>query len=153
VPARGGSAELEPEISLLSEGALDVRLDLIAHFKQPDGTVVAISFRPESLGPGKGEGGALNWSQLSASKRISLTLLEDAKPVIAPRVYSGEDAEVYNYLWSRDAASLPAQAAELKKQRDAFGRGDFSSEPTKFGCDRCRVRASCPHWIGALESE
>jgi len=41
--------------------------------------------------------------------------------------------------------------AALEARRAAFARGDFSAEVTRYGCDRCRVRASCPLWIGALE--
>lgn len=151
VPSPGVSADLDPEISLSSEGSPDVRLDLIAHFKQPDGTVVAVAFRPESLAT---EPGPLNWSDLNNNKRISLVLLENARPGIAAQVYSGADGRIYDYLWSeRSPEALPKQAAALKAKRDAFARRDFGAEPTKFGCDRCRVRATCPHWIGALENE
>jgi hypothetical protein len=125
-----------------------VRLDLVAHCLQPDGSVVAVAFRPESLAEGPC---ALNWSDLESSKRISLVLLESAIGGILPRVYSGGDERLYDYKWSRKKTSLPNEAAELLAQRDAFGRGDLTAEPTKFGCDRCRARAGCPHWLGAFE--
>jgi len=45
--ARGVS--LSSELVLPSTDGPGVRLDLIAHYRQADGTVVAIAFRPESL--------------------------------------------------------------------------------------------------------
>jgi len=146
-PEPGGGADLDPEIRVSAPGMPDLRLDLIAHFRQADGKEVAIAFRPESLPAKKG---SLNWSALAPNKRISLVLLENDSPGIAPRVYSGDDGQIYDYRWSRDETSLPTQAAELLGQRDAFARGDFSTDLERFQCDQCRVRASCPHWLGSL---
>jgi hypothetical protein len=143
----GVSVDLGPEITIAAIGKPDVVLDLAAHFRQPDGSVVAIAFRPESLAP---EPGALKWSALTKNKRISLVLLENERSGTVARVYSGDDERIYDYRWSRDKESMPTQAGELVARRDAFARGDFSTEPTKFGCERCRVRVSCPHWLGAL---
>lgn len=143
----GVGVDLDPEIKISTPGKPGVVLDLVAHFRQPDGSVVAITFRPEAFPT---EAGVLNWSKLAKNKRVSLVLLENERGATVPRVYSGNDERIHDYKWSRDRKSLPKQAAELLARRDAFARGDFSSEPTKFSCDRCRVRVSCPHWIGAL---
>lgn len=152
-PAPGANVDLDPEIRLLTPGGPDIRVDLVAHFRQADGSVVAITFRPESLAEVEDRHEPLVWSALTEPKRISLVLLEDAAPGIRPKVYSGTDALLYDYQWSKKPESLPKQVAELKAQRDAFARGDFSSDMSKFKCERCRVRASCPHWIGALETD
>jgi superfamily I DNA/RNA helicase len=143
----GTRADFDPETRISSSGKPDVVLDLISNFRNPDGSIVAIAFRPESL---SSEPGVLKWSDLDKNKRISLVLLENAQGGTVPRVYSGDDERIYDYEWSRLKKSLPTQAEGLLARRDAFARGDFSSEPTKFGCERCRVRASCPHWIGAI---
>jgi hypothetical protein len=54
-------------------------------------------------------------------------------------------------LPSQQAASLPNELDKLKQQHAALARSDFTTDATKWGCDRCRVRVSCPHWIGALD--
>jgi superfamily I DNA/RNA helicase len=143
----GVSVDLDPEIKLTSAHRPDIRLDLVAHFRQPDGKTVAIAFRPEALAASEG---TINWSDLDENKRISLVLLENDTPGITPRIYSGVDGTIYDYKWSKKKTSLPTQVGKLLTQRDAFARGDFSTDTTSFQCDRCRVRASCPFWMGAL---
>jgi hypothetical protein len=156
-----GVTPLDPE-PMLSSGAgagagdgdgdgdgqsVDVRLDLIAQFRRSDGSTLAIAFRPESL---RQDEGSLNWSDLAESKRTSLALFGASRPAATAYVYSGADGRIYEYRWSKSAKSLPALTAALDARRDAFARGDFSVDVTRYGCDRCRVRVSCPHWIGAL---
>jgi hypothetical protein len=158
-----GMVGLDPELVLASQvgDGLDVRLDLVGHYRRVDGSVVAIAFRPESLagdrgdggdggdGRGKGNEGSLNWSELAESKRTSLALLEHLRPGVAAYVYSGADGRIYEYKWSKSKKSLPTLAAGLEGRRSALARGEFGSELGKYQCDRCRVRASCPGWIGA----
>ena len=110
--------------------------------------MVAIAFRPESLGD---EEGSLNWSDLAESKRSSLALLEHVHPGAKPYVYSGEDGRIYEYKWSKNKKSLATLATALEERRVAMARGDFSADVTRYQCDRCRVRASCPQWLGALK--
>lgn len=149
-PVAGIKTDLDPELTLFKEGnMLGMRLDLIAHFRDAFGRVVAISFRPESFA-GQAKDGSLVWSALAENKRISFVLLENTSPGVTPRVFSGEDADIYDYKWSKQKDSLPKAATALFAQHDAFARGDFSTDATRFGCDHCRVRVGCPHWIGAL---
>lgn len=109
---------------------------------------MAIVFRPETLG-GDDET-SLNWSNLAEPKRSSLALLESAHPGTKPYVYSGDDGRIYEYKWSKNKKSLPTLAEALDTRRGSFAQGDFSTDMSRYQCDRCRVRASCPHWMGAL---
>ena len=111
---------------------------------------MAIAFRPESLASDER---SLNWSDLAESKRSSLALLEHVRPRTTPYVYSGEDGRIYEYKWSKNKKSLPTLAAGLESRRAALARGDFGADVTRYQCDRCRVRASCPQWIGALNGD
>jgi hypothetical protein len=147
--AESGVGELEPETVLPWSDGLDVRLDLIAQYRRADGAVVAIVFRPESLGESADQS-SLNWSELSDVKRSSLALLEHVRPGVTPYVYSGRDERIYQYKWSKMKKSLPTLAAGFEARRAAFAAGDFSADVDKYQCDRCRVRPSCPQWIGAL---
>jgi len=145
-----GVTTVDPEVVLSSGDGLDVQLDLVAQFRRPDGTIVAIAFRPESLGSADSDEDSLNWSDLPESKRSSIALLGAAQAGTAAYVYSGDDGRIYRYEWSKSKKSLPTLTAALEARRAAFARGDFSAEVTRYGCDRCRVRVSCPQWIGAL---
>jgi hypothetical protein len=152
-----GMTSLDAELVLASQlgDGLNVRLDLVGHYRRGDGGVVAIAFRPESLadhaeGAGAENEGFLSWSELAESKRTSLALLEHVRPGVTAYVYSGKDGRVYEYKWSKSKKSLPNLAAGLEARRGAFARGEFVSEVAKYQCDRCRVRTSCPGWIGAV---
>ncbi|HEY4304675.1 MAG TPA: UvrD-helicase domain-containing protein [Gemmatimonadaceae bacterium] len=143
-----GAVAVDPEVVLSSGDGLDVRLDLVARFRRADGTIVAIVFRPESLGCDEE---SLNWSGLAESKRSSIALLGVSSADERPYVYSGEDRRIYEYKRSRSAKSLPVLAGALEARRGAFARGEFGAEVTRYGCDRCRGRVGCPHWIGGCE--
>ncbi|HTE45706.1 MAG TPA: UvrD-helicase domain-containing protein [Gemmatimonadaceae bacterium] len=152
-----GVSDLDSELVLPSSDGLDVRLDLIAQYRQADGTAVVIAFRPESLGRAGSNGddvvGRLNWSKLAEGERGALALLEHVRPGARPYVFSGRDGRIYEYLWSKSKTSLPTLVAALEARRAAFAHGEFGAEVSRYQCDRCRVRVSCPQWIGALESD
>ena len=76
---------LSSESLFPSIDGLDVRLDLIAHYRQSDGTVVAIAARPESLASDER---SLNWSDQAESERSSLAQLEHLRPGPTAYVYS-----------------------------------------------------------------
>jgi hypothetical protein len=143
-----GVGELESEIVLPFTDGLEVRLDLIARYRQNDGTAVAIAFRPESLADDEC---SLKWSDLVESKRSSLALLESLRPGMKAYVFSGRDGRIYEYKWSRIKKSLPTLTAKLEARRVAFVSEEFSADVSRYRCDGCRVRASCPGWIGALD--
>jgi superfamily I DNA/RNA helicase len=144
----GGVVAGDPELVLESGDGLDVRLDLVARFRRSDGTTVAIVFRPESLSDD--DDSSLNWSELAESKRSSVALLGASRGDVSPYVYSGDDQRIYRYRWSKSARSLPMLVEGLEERRAAFARGDFSADVTRYGCERCRVRVSCPQWVGAF---
>jgi hypothetical protein len=152
-PGAAGSVMLESELATLGEGSgPKIILDLVAYFREPNGRVVAVSFRPESYGA-KAKDGALLWSKLDENKRTSFVLVEANVGNSAAKVYSGRDRAVYDYVMrSRNTKvdSLAKEGRELSERYGALARGDFSTEVNPFGCDRCRARVSCPHWIGAL---
>jgi DNA helicase II / ATP-dependent DNA helicase PcrA len=147
-PPAGAVIALDPEVVVTgSADELVVRLDLVGHFRDAGGQVQAISFRPESLTI---KSGAVNWSDLSTGKRISFVLLERATPGIRPRLFSGADGQVVDFRWSTRKDSLPNETAKVIAQIDALGRLEFTTTVSSFTCDDCRIRVSCPHWIGAL---
>ncbi|HEY4302832.1 MAG TPA: 3'-5' exonuclease [Gemmatimonadaceae bacterium] len=141
---------LDPEVLLSSGDGLDVGLDLVAQFRRDDGTVAAVVFRPEAL---RDDEGSLKWSDLAESKRSSMALLAGVRAGMTAYVYSGRDGRIYEYRWSKSAESLPTLTAALEGKREAFAHGEFSAEMTRYGCDRCRARVSCPQWIGAVRKE
>jgi superfamily I DNA/RNA helicase len=149
----GGVVAVDPEVVLESGDGFDVRLDLVARFRRTDGTAVAMVFRPEALASSASpsvDESSLNWSDLAESKRASVALLRASRGEVVPYVYSGDDQRIYQYKWSKSARSLPMLVEALDDRRAAFARGDFSADVTRYGCDRCRVRVSCPRWVGAL---
>ncbi|HTE45675.1 MAG TPA: UvrD-helicase domain-containing protein [Gemmatimonadaceae bacterium] len=142
---RDGVLELEPDVVLPFGDGLNVRLDLIAHYRRRDGSRVAIAFRPERLG---GDESSLNWSDLSDSKRAALAFFEYVRPGSVPFVFSGADGRIYGYRWSKNKKSLPTLGAGFEARRVAMAGGDFSADVTRRQCDRCRVRIGCPQWVG-----
>jgi hypothetical protein len=141
--------DVEPDVVLPFGDGLDVRLDLIAHYRRSDASRVAIVFRPESLSLDRDEA-SLNWSDLSDSKRAALAFFEHVRPGVVPFVFSGADGRIYGYRWSKNKKSLPTLAAGFEARRAAMAGGDFSADATRRQCDRCRVRVGCPQWVGAL---
>jgi len=143
--------DAELEIAPSPPGTAPVKLDLIALYRRKDRVVTALAFRPESFAD-KVDEGQVGWSGInSLSKRAALVLAHAAHPTLQMELYSGADSATYEYLPSKQAASLPNELDKLKQQHAALARSDFTTDATKWGCDRCRVRVSCPHWIGALD--
>lgn len=147
----GGTEYLEPEFTIApSGGGRPVRLDLIARFKEPGGGEVAIGFRPESkIALVNEKKQSIAWSKLGASP-ISYVLVWQNNPGTAARVFSGADGVVHALEWKK--GGLAKDVAELKERHAAMVAGDYSHEIDDYECERrCRMRVTCPHWIGALE--
>jgi len=142
----------DPELTVTTEGEEPaVRLDLIGHFLQADGRIVALSFRPESLGA-DAKDGVLNWSakRINSKKRMSFVLLERRTPGILPHFFSGADGEMFSFKWSTRKDSLTNETANVIGKLEALSHGEFATKISAYTCDRCRARVSCPHWVGAL---
>ncbi|MGH9884518.1 MAG: 3'-5' exonuclease, partial [bacterium] len=152
-PGPVGSVMMDPELATLGDGrGPKVILDLVAYFREPGGRVVGVAFRPESYAA-KAKGNVLLWSKLEENKRISFVLLDTSAGNAVPKVYSGEDRTIYDYvLRSRNTKEVSAakEGRQLTDKYLALARGDLATEVNPFNCDRCRGRVSCPHWVGAL---
>ncbi|HYP28541.1 MAG TPA: UvrD-helicase domain-containing protein [Blastocatellia bacterium] len=150
IPPPGQSESLELTI-WEEETELPLRLDLIAQYRKSDGESVAILFRPESLKEFKREKGLL-WGALSSGKRVPFVLLRLSNPHIKPFVFSGEDGELYPYLWGKDK-DFEKEATRVRERFKAFGRSEFQEQISPHKCDQCDSRIPCPHWLViAMES-
>jgi ATP-dependent DNA helicase UvrD/PcrA len=146
VPPRGRLEPLETSI-LEEETGVSVRLDLIAHYRE-DGESVAIMFRPESFKAVVQDKGLL-WGKLGAGERVPFVLLRMRDPKIKPFVFSGEDGEIYPYLWGRDK-DFANEASRVAARFKDFGKTQFVQTISEHKCDRCDSRLPCPHWLGAV---
>jgi superfamily I DNA/RNA helicase/Zn-dependent peptidase ImmA (M78 family) len=127
------------------ETELPLRLDLIAHYRKSEGESVAIIFRPESLKEYRREKGIL-WGALSSGKRVPFVLLRLRNQQINPFVFSGEDGELYRYLWGRDN-DFEKEATRVRERFKSFGKSEFQEQISPFKCDQCDSRIPCPHWL------
>lgn len=130
------------------ETELPLRLDLIAHYRNKDGEAVAILFRPESLRGYLREKGLL-WGALSSGARAPFVLLRMRDPQLKPFVFSGEDGELYPYLWGKDK-DFENESGRVSARFKAIGRAEFTEQVDSYKCDQCDSRLPCPHWLGAL---
>lgn len=149
-PKPGEFTRLDPEVELDPSGSGDppVKLDLIALYKDASGRTSGIIFRPETYAK-IAEDGEINWGKLDG-KRASLVLLLGEDANVRMQVYSGMDGRIYEYLPSIQAASLPKELERVSARHAALARADFGTDADRWGCDQCRMRVNCPHWIGAL---
>lgn len=148
--------EIEHVIGNSDEELLPLRLDMIAHFRDANGTSNAILFRPESLAKQKkGEfPKEISWSSIESttSKRMAFVLLRSIDSAIQPWVFSGEDGKVYKLKWNRNTETMDDDAAWAASRLRAFSDGNFESTINEFFCDtKCKCRVPCPHWMGAIE--
>jgi hypothetical protein len=150
-PKRGELLRLDPEMEVDPSGSGDppAKLDLIALYKDASGRTSGIMFRPESYAK-IAEDGEINWGTLDG-KRASLVLLLGDTANARMQVYSGIDGRIYEYLPSMQAASLPKELERVRARHAALTGADFGTDADRWGCDRCRMRVNCPHWIGALQ--
>ena len=151
VPVPKASAHLDLTAHDAATG-LALRYDLLALYDAEDGTTVAISLRPESLRAKHREHGLL-WSGLSPAHRMSFMLLRQEKPNLQPYVFSAADGVLYPYAWTANANELAKETQRLAQQCDDVARGRFAAKVQEWTCNRCPVRVSCPHWLGALAGE
>lgn len=147
MPPRGVAEPLENSIVEEITG-VSVRLDLIAHYKTSDGETVAILFRPESYKEHVRETGLL-WGKLDTDKRVPFVLLRPRNPEVKPFVFSGQDGELYPYLWGKDK-DFEKESARVVDRFKAFGRVEFVEQISEHRCERCDSRLLCPHWLGAV---
>jgi hypothetical protein len=150
-PRRGELTRLDPEMELDPSGTGDppVKLDLIALYKDASGRTTGVIFRPESYAEIAGDG-VINWGELDG-KRASLVLLLREDADLRMQVYSGIDGRIYEYLQSIQGASLPRELERVRARHAALARADYGTDADRWGCDQCRMRVNCPHWIGALQ--
>ena len=150
-PKRGELTRLDPEMELdpSETGDPPVKLDLVALYKDASGRTTGVIFRPESYAEIAGDG-EINWGELDG-KRASLVLLLGEDANLRMQVYSGIDGRIYEYLQSIQAASLPRELERVRARHAALARADYGTDADRWGCDQCRMRVNCPHWIGALQ--
>jgi hypothetical protein len=146
-----GITDEDPEIMITPSGTLPkVRLDFIAHLRLPGGSPIIVAFRPEPLADELNKKGLLVWSKLSANAQTPFVLLSTVLPGASLRIYSGEDEAIHQYEWSRGADTLSKGTAAMTERHAALAAHDFSTDVDRYDCDRCRVRVTCPYWIGAI---
>lgn len=138
------------------ENLLPLRLDMIAHFRDENGTSNAILFRPESLAKQKnGEfPKEISWSSVESttSKRMAFVLLRKIDSKVQPWIFSGEDGKVYKLKWNRNAETMDEDAEWAAARLRAFSGGKFEASINEFFCDtKCQCRVPCPHWMEAIE--
>ena len=151
VPVPKAKAHLDLTAHDESTG-LALRYDLLALYDAEDGTTVAISLRPESLQAKHREHGLL-WSGLSPAHRMAFVMLKQENPNLQPYVFSAADGVLYPYAWTANSNALAKETQRLAQQCDDVARGRFATKVQEWTCNRCPVRVSCPHWLGALAEE
>lgn len=139
------------------ENLLPLRLDMIAHFRDENGTSHAILFRPESLDkPKNGKfPEAIAWTKVkekTSGKKMPFILLREIDPNIQPWVFSGEDGKVYKLKWNQTTETMDKDADWASSRLRAFSDGKYEAIIEEFVCDyKCKSRISCPHWMKAIE--
>jgi DNA helicase-2/ATP-dependent DNA helicase PcrA len=149
-----GITDEDPEILITPSGTRPrVRLDFIANLRRPaGGSPIIVAFRPEPFAEELNKKGQLVWSKLSANAQTPFVLLSTVLPGASLRIYSGEDEAIYEYEWSRGADTLSKGTAAMTERHAALAAHDFSTDVDRYDCDRCRVRVTCPYWIGAIST-
>jgi DNA helicase-2/ATP-dependent DNA helicase PcrA len=132
-----------------AEVGLALRLDLLAHYLVDNGTAVAIALRPESLAEKHRRHGLL-WSALRTAHRVSFVVLKQRHPNLRPYVFSAADGVLYPYMWASSAQDIEKETERLAERGKALAQQRFETTVQEWTCDRCPVRLSCPHWLGAL---
>ena len=146
-----GTAYIDPELDVTPSGAgTPVRLDLIARFREPGGQEVAMGFRPESRREQLNKKGLLVWSKIGAGQ-IPYVLVWQSNPNVSPRMFSGLDAEIHQIGWHARPGGMDGEAADVAARHAVLVAGDYGHDVDAYECERrCRVRVTCPYWIGAL---
>jgi superfamily I DNA/RNA helicase len=147
-----GTTYMDPELEVVPNGGTStpVRLDLVARFREPSGSEVAIGFRPESRVEELNAKGILVWSKMAAV-RIPYVLVWQSNRNTSARVYSGADGTVHHLAWHRNTGGMEREAEEASAKYDALVAGNYATDVKAWECERrCRMRVTCPYWLGAL---
>jgi hypothetical protein len=133
-------------------GSPAVRLDLIAHYRRADGTVVAMLLHVPSLA------GALNknrtavlWNKLSSARRLPFVLLRRLHAQLEPWVYSVTDGVAYRFQWSTRGDSMQREATAGVERLTSLTATRYETLIDEWTCDRCGSRVLCPYWMEVLE--
>lgn len=127
-----------------------VRLDLVARFRDAEGTEVAVGFRPESKQGAVNKNGVLAWSKLG-SAQIPFVLLWMNNPSSAGRVFSGADGTLYPIAWNSGKRGMDGEVEGVMTRHAALVSGDYSHQIEEYQCERrCSMRVTCPYWMKVL---
>jgi hypothetical protein len=128
-----------------------LRLDLIAHFRAADDSVVAISFRPDSFADVVKDG-ALQWGKLKKeADRVSFVLLRERAPQLQAYVYSGEDGDLYPFAWPQQQRHFDGQRKNNLGKLELLSQPVFNEAVNDWKCDNfCEHRLTCPYWLEAV---
>jgi DNA helicase II / ATP-dependent DNA helicase PcrA len=149
VPLQQAAEFFDLEVNLQA-GALRLRLDLIAHYRAIDDSIVAISFRPDSFADVVKDG-ALQWGKLKEAHRVSFVLLRERAPQLKAYVYSGEDGDLYPFVWPQQQRFFDGQRKNNLDKLELLAQPVFHEEVDDWKCDNfCEHRLTCPHWLDAL---
>jgi DNA helicase II / ATP-dependent DNA helicase PcrA len=146
-----GTTYVDPQLDVTPSGAgTPVRLDLIARFREPGGQEVAMGFRPESRREQLNKKDVLVWSKVGAG-RIPYVLVWQSHPNLSPRMFSGLDGEIHQIGWHARSGGMEGEVGEMAARHAALVDGDYGHDVDAYECDRrCRMRVTCPYWLGAL---
>ena len=147
-----GTTYMDPELEVIPNGGAGtpVRLDLVARFCEPGGLEVAVGFRPESRVEELNAKGVLVWSKITAV-RIPYVLVWQSNRNTSARVYSGADGTIHQLVWHRNTGGMERELEEASARYVALVAGNYPTDVKAWECERrCRMRVTCPYWMGAL---
>lgn len=139
--------------SISDDLSLPIRLSLVAHYEDENGTEHAVIFRPESLvDPKSGRiTPEIPWSRISRlGRKMTFLLLPKNLQNFEPWVYSGKDGYLYKLLWNQKAETTAADIKEAFKKLEGFNNHQFEWQINEWNCRTCPCRISCPYWLKSL---
>lgn len=146
------SAVLDLE-SISDDLTQPIRLSLVAHYEDVNGTEHAVIFRPESLAdPKTGRiTPEIPWSKIGRlGRKLAFLLLQKNGKTLVPWVYSGADGFLYKLLWNQKPETTRADMQAAVTRLENFDKQFFEWQINEWNCGGCPCRISCPHWMKAL---
>lgn len=139
--------------SISPDLAQPIRLSLVAHYEDENGTEHAVIFRPESLADSKTGRIApeIFWSKIGRlGRKLAFLLLQKNGKTLVPWIYSGKDGFLYKLLWNQKTETTKADIQGAVTRLENFDKQFYEWQINEWNCGGCPCRISCPHWMKAL---